>query len=371
MNTVNPENIDWSTLLGRSPEPLDPSAWPHLSGRRVLVTGAGGSIGSALAKAVLACGAGQVVLLECGEQALYRIEGDLADLGLASCAISILGSVTDEWLLQDVFDRFCPSIVFHAAAFKHVSLMEAHPLSALENNTVGTYLVARAAARFGAERFITVSTDKAVGPAGIMGASKHLAELVVGSFARSRTKMNVVRLGNVLGSEGSVAPRFVRQILHGGPVTITHAETTRYFFTLDETVVLILAASGLDDPGVIVIPRETEPLNVGILAKFLIDQLGAKSRDIAIQYTGLRPGEKMTEDMCSAQEQQNVVERDGYRLVWNPGLSVDDTERMIEGLRAALRQRDPDQLLQLVQRFVPEYHPSETVQSLCLNPRPR
>jgi FlaA1/EpsC-like NDP-sugar epimerase len=261
----------------------------------VLVTGAGGYIGSALVKALAAAGAVRIAMLDSCEQNLFEI-------GRRVPGEAILGSVTDAALLDDVFHRFQPEIVYHAAAYKQVPLLQHNPLAAVRNNAIGTYTLAQAVLRHGPARMVLVSTDKAVHPSSYLGISKRIAELTVASLSEPRHPMNAVRLGNVSGSTGSVIPLFREQIAAGGPVTVTHREATRYFLSLDEAVAAILAAGHFDCAGRILLPDMGEPLRIEELARSL---MGATP--VAIRYTGLRPGDKLREDLLFANEVKEGV----------------------------------------------------------------
>ncbi len=280
----------------------------HFTGRAVLVSGAGGSIGSELCRQVLACKPAKLVLYELSELALYTIDMELADLAAeAGCElVPILGSVTDARLVRRVLGEHEIDVVLHAAAYKHVPLVEANPLAGLANNVLGTETLARAAREAGVERFILISSDKAVRPTNVMGASKRLAELVVQDLAaRSQgTVFAMVRFGNVLGSSGSVIPLFQDQIARGGPVTVTHEEVTRYFMTLQEAVQLVLRASTMAQGGEVFVLDMGEPMPIRNLARQMVEASGYSVRDednpegdIEIVITGLRPGEKLHEEL--------------------------------------------------------------------------
>ena len=220
-------------------------------GNTVLVTGAGGSIGSALTRRIAAYSPHLLVLLDHSEQNLYQIESDLTLDGVAVPLASALGDICNEALLSEIFERYRPNIVYHAAAFKHVPLMERNPIAAIQNNVLGTNVLARAARKHGVQMMTMVSTDKAVRPRSIMGASKRVAELALVRWASKENQMNSIRLGNVYGTEGSVVKLFAQQILTGGPVTVTHADATRYFLSLEEAVDLIMLSfrtAGCQDP---------------------------------------------------------------------------------------------------------------------------
>lgn len=320
--------------------------------KRVLITGAGGSIGSALAHAIAAYGPEALVLMDFSEQALYRID---REIGVPHKAI--LADICDDVATVEVFEQYRPQIVFHAAAFKHVPLMESHPFAAVRNNAVGTFTLARAAARHGAEQVVIVSTDKAVEPASIMGASKRIAELVGLTLASSATKIKAVRLGNVYGSQGSVVPLFAEQIAKGGPLTVTHAEATRYFLTVSEAAEYLLLALSDVFPSGVLVPDLSEPVRVEEIARELIEKSGSRAE---ISYIGLRPGEKLHERLLAEDESFEGVARP-LRVIRSVGVSADEAERAVRDLGAAIAARAVGQLLGVVMRLVPSYKPSETV----------
>ena len=232
---------------------------------------------------------------------------------------AVLGDVLDRSLLAEIFERHRPAVIYHAAAFKHVPLMESNPIAVIRNNAIGTWELAKAAAAFAAERLLVISTDKAVNPRSIMGASKRLAELVVLRLSSSRTKINAVRLSNVLGTQGSVRPLFERQIAHGGPVTVTHPEARRFFLTLAETVELIMAAAALDESGAILLPKLNEPLKILDLASLMIHEQGLHvPRDVEVLFTGLRPGDKLEEQLLSEHEWTEPTSDARLRRVHGP-----------------------------------------------------
>lgn len=321
--------------------------------KRVLITGAGGSIGSALAHAVATHGPEALVLVDSSEQALYSID---REIGVPHR--TILADICDEVTTEEVLEQCCPQIVFHAAAFKHVPLMESHPFAAMRNNTVGTFTLARAAMRHRAEQVVIVSTDKAVEPASIMGASKRIAELVGLTLASSATKIKAVRLGNVYGSQGSVVPLFEKQIARGGPVTVTHADATRYFLPIDEAIAFLLLALSDELSSGIVVPELAEPVRVEEIARALIEKGGSRAE---VSYVGLRPGEKLHEKLLAEDESFECHAPGPLRAIRSEGISADEAERAIRDLQAAIAARDVGQLLGVVMRLVPSYKPSETV----------
>src|SRR5277367_1092929 len=233
-----------------------------VAGRSVLLTGAGGSLGSALAKAIIQLEPRQLILLDHSERNLHEIDSELTAVLPSVLLTSVLGDICDVGLLSEIFDRYRPEVVYHAAAFKHVPLMENNPFAAVRNNALGTASLARIAQAEGVASFVMVSTDKAVNPISIMGASKRVAELALLNLNNPNTRMSAVRLANVLGSHGSVVPTFLSQISRGGPVTVTHQDVSRYFLTMGEAVELILRASGLEESGGIFVPQVGEPVKI-------------------------------------------------------------------------------------------------------------
>jgi len=286
----------------------------------------------------------------------------LNDLKSTAPHIPILGDIDDRPLLDEIFTQHRPEIIYHAAAFKHVPLMEANPLAAIRNNALGTYALAQAVAHHAAEKLIMISTDKAVDPQSVMGVSKRVAELVLMALSRERTRMNCVRLGNVLGSQGSVGLLFLQQICRGGPVTVTHPAVRRYFLTLSETVELVLAGASLESSGGIRVPELGPTLKVLDLAEHLIRNAGLRpGDDIPITFIGLRPGDKMVEQLVSSRESiANDAVQGLYRVI-GPQLSPDDLETAIAELAEITRRRDIAALIQSLRRIVPEYQPAAAI----------
>lgn len=301
-------------LLGRPQAILDcDSISGYLRGKTVLVTGAGGSIGSELARQIAGFAPANLLLLGRGENSIYDIHRELAREHPHIPYIPLIADIQDETRMEYVFANYKPAVVFHAAAHKHVPLMEVNPTEALKNNVLGTKVVAEASARHGVDRFVLVSTDKAVNPTSVMGTTKRIAELLVlnlneipsGSFRNgtSMTKFMAVRFGNVLGSRGSVVPLFKEQIARGGPVTVTHPEMTRYFMTIPEAVGLIIQAGAMGNGGEVFVLDMGAPVKILDLARDLIALSGLKpGEDIEIAISGLRPGEKLFEELITAKD---------------------------------------------------------------------
>ena len=334
------------------------------SGKSILVTGAGGCIGSALVQALACSNPRFLILLDHSEQNLYEISLQLAAAGKSS-HVPILGDILDGPLMTEIFDRYRPQTIYHAAAFKHVPLMESNPLAVVRNNALGTWELASVAARFGAERLLMISTDKAVNPRSVMGASKRVAELTLLRMSTAGTKMNAVRLGNVLGSQGSVGPLFRQQIQRGGPVTVTHPEASRYFLMLSETVELIMAAAALDDSGSIFIPKMCEPVKILDFAARMIREAGLETpRDIEIVLTGLRPGDKLQEDLVYADE---ALQPSSDERLYRANGSPCDTQLLdasFQNISKSVRERNLTALIGVLCKLVPEYKPGETLLAL-------
>ena len=299
-------HVDPEDLLGREAVRLDEDGIKEMiAGKVIMVTGAGGSIGSELCRQIGSHAPEKLILVERSEPALFQIEQELRSLFPWLCIEPLASSVTQQHRMEDVFQGFRPTIVFHAAAHKHVPLMEAQPAEAILNNCFGTLTVARLAAAYGAEKFVLVSTDKAVNPTNVMGATKRLAELVLTELQSGpeSTRFAAVRFGNVLGSSGSVIPVFRQQIAAGGPVRVTHPEITRYFMSIPEAVGLVLQCAWQSKGGEVFVLDMGDPVKIVDLARQMIELSGFKpDADIKIQFTGLRPGEKLYEEPIHTNE---------------------------------------------------------------------
>jgi FlaA1/EpsC-like NDP-sugar epimerase len=340
------------------------------SGKVVLITGAGGCIGSALAKRILESDPELVVLLDLSEQNLYEIHTELSAAGASSPHIPILGDISDPGLLDEIVDQHRPAIIFHAAAFKHVPLMESNPIAVVRNNILGTQTLASAAIRYNTPHLLMISTDKAVNPRSIMGAAKRVAELLLLRLATPGTRMTALRLGNVLGSHGSVVPLFQQQIARGGPVTVTHPDSRRYFLSLDDTIELILAAAlihegtGDTERSAIFVPELGEPMTILDLAHRLIGESGRAPDEVAVEFTSLRPGDKLTEQLVSANESLAPTANPRLRKITGPLPRPEQLDSAIDTIAKAVRSRNLPELLDAVGALLPDYEPSETLQSL-------
>ncbi len=296
-------DIEPEDLLGREPVVLDEAGIGQtLNGKTVLITGAGGSIGSELCRQVARFAPRRLVLVELSEFNLYSIEQELSEQHASIELVRLIGDVKDLPHMRQIFATWAPHVVFHAAAYKHVPLMEDHnAAAALRNNTLGTYHAALAAAEVGVERFVLISTDKAVNPTNVMGASKRAAEMVISMLAKDHlaTRFMAVRFGNVLGSSGSVIPKFKEQIAKGGPVTVTHPDIIRYFMTIPEAARLVLQAAAIGESGQVLVLDMGEPVKIVDLARDLIKLSGHSVAEIPITFSGLRPGEKLFEELLA------------------------------------------------------------------------
>ncbi|MBI5335890.1 MAG: polysaccharide biosynthesis protein [Burkholderiales bacterium] len=355
-------DIEPEDVLGREPVQLDESAVAGLiSGRTVLVTGAGGSIGSELCRQIARFGPARLVLLELSEYALYAIEQELSERYPHLPLERLIGDVKDLPFLRTCFARHRPHLVFHAAAYKHVPLMEGdNAWLALRNNALGTHHAALAAAEAGVERFVLISTDKAVNPTNVMGASKRAAEMVVSHLAATRpgTRFIAVRFGNVLGSSGSVIPKFKDQIARGGPITVTHPEITRYFMTIPEASQLVLQASALAESGQVFVLDMGEPIRIADLARELIRLSGHTEAEIPIVFTGLRPGEKLYEELLADADTTLPTSHPRLRIAALRGAVGGDWVRRMLEAADALQASPPDRVRQALHELVPEYAPA-------------
>lgn len=353
--------VEIEDLLGREPVRIDTAhVRDMLVDRTVLITGAGGSIGSELCRQLARFEPKRLVLLETSEFALYSIEQWFSTHRPEVALIPLAGDVKDAYRLEEVFTTWKPQVVFHAAAYKHVPLMEVgNPWQAVRNNVLGTLQVAEHARRHGAERFVLISTDKAVNPTNVMGATKRLAEMACEALHSqgSSTQFEMVRFGNVLGSTGSVIPKFQEQITRGGPVTVTHPEITRYFMSIPEAAQLVLQAAAMGRGGEVFVLDMGEPVKIVDLARNMIRLSGYTEEEIRIEFSGLRPGEKLYEELLADTEATRETPHPKLRVARSRPVSSD----FLEDLRAWLEQPGPvsdDAVRARLVTWIPEYVPA-------------
>ena len=354
-------DVQIDDLLGRPAVKLDLKKIERdLAGRTVMVTGGAGSIGSELARQIARYRPERLILFEQAESPLYFIHLEVAQANPMVEVVPVVGDITDAQHVEEVFAAHRPDYVFHAAAYKHVPMMEANVLEAVRNNVFGTLRVAQCAARHGARKFVLISTDKAVNPTSVMGATKRIAERIAlgwPSLRASRTDFRAVRFGNVLGSDGSVIPLFKRQLAAGGPLRVTHPDITRYFMTIPEAVQLVLQAAALPEAASRICMLEMgEPVKITDLAEQLIRLSGFEPhRDVQIVFTGLRPGEKLHEELTSYVEHSVSTPVEKIRVVQRDESDADGIELGIHRLAVALDRRTHEGALHEIQSLVPEY----------------
>ena len=369
--------LDIEDLLGREPVSPDPYLLKkNIHNQVVLVTGAGGSIGSELCRQILVQGPSQLVLVEQSEYALYCIEQELSKRSaeltwsshLSSCITPILGSVQNADLMQSALEKYSPEIIFHAAAYKHVPLVESNFAEGILNNTFGTLTLAKLAAQLKIPRFILISTDKAVRPTNVMGASKRLAEMILQALASNESKeastiFSMVRFGNVLDSSGSVVPLFRRQIADGGPITLTHPEVTRYFMTIPEAAQLVIQAGAMAKGGDVFVLDMGEPVKIADLARHMVELSGLEIKDednpegdVEIEVTGLRPGEKLYEELLIGDNPETTA----HPLILKANedfLALNELEVALKGLEACLRIKSLAQVQKYLTQVIRGYQP--------------
>lgn len=353
-------DFDVRDLLRRDPVELDPQRVTRLlKGKAVLVSGAGGSIGSEICRQVAGCQPSRMIVYDISESNLYQICEDLRPDFPGLTIVPVVGDIAHRWLVEKVFDEHRPKVVFHAAAYKHVPLMEDNPLSALVNNVVGTRVLAAVSSERNVERFVMISTDKAVRPTNMMGATKRLCEMLVQAQPhRPGSVYCAVRFGNVMGSSGSVVPKFERQISNGGPVTVTHRDVTRYFMLTSEAVQLVLQAATLDGDYATYFLDMGEPVKIADLARDMIHLHGlTPGRDIELAFTKLRPGEKLHEELChSGDGHPTLIEK-----IWigeTPRLAPERFLRELDDLLESCYSMNRRSLYLAVARLVPDFQPA-------------
>ena len=357
ISDISLREVDVADLLGREEVVLNTRlVCGYISGKTVLVTGGGGSIGSELCRQMCAVAPKRIVIYDMYENDAYLLRSEiLRDYDDLDCVVEI-GSVCDEPRLRDVFERYHPHAVFHAAAHKHVPLMEMCPREAIQNNVFGTLNAVRLADEYKVARFIFISTDKAVNPTSVMGATKRMGEMVIQHYAqRSDTVFAAVRFGNVLGSNGSVIPIFKRQIASGGPVTVTHPDIERFFMTIPEASRLVIQAGGMASGGEIFILDMGDPVKIVDLARSLITLSGLRvDEDIRIEYIGLRPGEKMYEELLMDEENTLPTKLKGIMISTGQETRFDGVDAKLEDLKRGIGEGDAEALAALT-RAVPTY----------------
>ena len=348
-------------LLGREPIKVNmDEIFRYISGKTILVTGGGGSIGSELCRQIAAHAPKRLVIFDVYENNAYDIEQELRSKYPHLDLVVLIGSVRDTRKINDVFETYKPDIVYHAAAHKHVPLMEVSPDEAVKNNVVGTWNVARMADKYGVKKFVMISTDKAVNPTNVMGATKRICEMIVQTYNEiSKTDFVAVRFGNVLGSNGSVIPLFKRQIEAGGPVTVTDPNIIRYFMTIPEAVSLVLQAGAYAKGGEIFILDMGEPVKIDDLAKNLIRLSGyTLGVNMEIKYTGLRPGEKLYEELLmkeeGLQETDNKLIHIGKPIEFDKENFFDNLEKLKEEAYS-----ETGNIRESLKKVVDTYHPNE------------
>ena len=388
------KDVSIEDLLGRDPIKTDmKEVFDFITGKTVLVTGGGGSIGSELCRQIAAHDPKQLIIFDIYENNAYAIQLELKEKYPELNLETLIGSVRDSRRMFEIFEKYRPQIVYHAAAHKHVPLMEDSPCEAIKNNAIGTYKTAYAAMVHGCERFVLISTDKAVNPTNIMGASKRLCEMIIQSFDKKikegkaneipqifthegienadkdgsgaifnniKTEFVAVRFGNVLGSNGSVIPIFKKQIEKGGPVTVTHPDIIRYFMTIPEAVSLVMLAGTCAKGGEIFVLDMGSPVKIDDLARNLIRLSGFKpDEDIKIEYTGLRPGEKLYEEKLMAEEGLQKTDNDLIHIGNPIRFAENEFLKELENLTEAAYSNKESEIRRLVEKTVTTYHPAK------------
>ena len=347
-------------LLGREKVELNSNKLQMIiKNKTIMVTGGGGSIGSELCYQIAKLQPGRLIIFERNEFNLYKIEQLLDNVSVK--AEFILGDVCEFESVNNILEKYTPEIIFHAAAYKHVPILENNPREAIKNNIIGTRIIADTASRYNCERFMLISTDKAVNPTNILGASKRIAELYVENMnQKSNTNFSTVRFGNVLDSDGSVVPLFRRQILNGGPITVTHPDITRYFMTIEEACQLILQASKIASGGEIFILDMGVPIKINYLAEQMIRLSGlVPNKDIPIQYSGLRPGEKMYEELFYENEKIESTSHKKILLAKHYNLNQDEVSSKISKIFDACNNFDDIEIRKLLKELVPFFDNSQ------------
>ena len=359
-------DVSYVDLLGREEVKLDKNSIENLlKGKRVLITGAGGSIGSELVRQCLVYNPAELICIDNSEENLFNISSEMEQIKTRAVIKSILGDILEKKHMEKIINEMRPQIIFHAAAYKHVPIQELHPWAAVKTNVGGTMNLINLADKYRVEKFVLVSTDKAVNPVNVMGATKRLAEKLIQSInIDSKTEFSAVRFGNVIGSSGSAIPTFQKQINSGGPVTITHPEMTRYFMSIQEAAQLILQAGAYGKKGKIFLLEMGKPIKILQLARDLIRLSGLEpDTDISIVFTGLRPGEKLYEELQSLDEKVIPSEHKKIMILddSNHEMSWDALKNTIEDLLNIAENLDSDEIQSKLSQLLPDYKPSSFI----------
>jgi FlaA1/EpsC-like NDP-sugar epimerase len=359
-------DVSIEDLLGRDPIQLDNHNIKNLiNGKVVLVTGAGGSIGSELCRQIMLHNPKQILLLDNYENSLYDIELELKTNHPNNDIRAIVANIREKERLDTIFEKYSPEIVFHAAAHKHVPLMENNPTEAIKNNVFGTYNLVNSSDKYNVKRFILISTDKAVNPTNIMGATKRLCEMIIqAKNKQSNTEYVAVRFGNVLGSNGSVVPLFKKQLAHGGPLTVTHKEITRFFMTIPEAVALVLQAITYAEGGEIFVLDMGEPVKIYDLAKSLIELSGyTLGKDMEIEITGMRPGEKLYEELLMNEENLQATKHEKIYITQSMNFTMEDIENKLDMFRDIIHDEhtSKEEIKETMKKCVPTYREPDEV----------
>ena len=358
------KEVEIEDLLGREPVSLDTRAIENfIQNKVVLITGAAGSIGSELCRQVAKFRPSQLLLLDQDETGIFNISEELKNRFPRLKISPLVADIQDEEKINQIFNNYHPNVIFHAAAYKHVPLMELHPDEAMKNNILGTKIVAESAIKYGVEKFIFVSTDKAVNPTSVMGATKRVGEMICQNLnQKNSTKFISVRFGNVLDSRGSVIPIFREQIKKGGPVEVTHPEMKRYFMMTSEACLLVMEAGAMGRGGEVFVLDMGEPVKILDLAKEMIRLSGFEpDKDIPIVFTGVRPGEKLFEEILTAEEGTIATQNQKIFMAKLSRVDENKLNQVLENLREAVKKSNREEIVNILKQLIPSYQPDDTI----------